>query len=159
MSIMTDSGRVAMAIAIAARPMHLAWGRGLPAWDAQPEPPPVAAIALVDEIGRRLVDEVAFVVEAADGEIAIPAGRFARSVAPTRNLYVRVAFDFADAAAEEVREIGLFVDSAMVEGLPPGQRYFAPTDLSSPGVLFQLERLRIIRSPAVRQSFELLVTI
>ena len=49
-----ESGRIGLAIAVASQPLHLAWGRGSPAWDSTPESPPGNANALTDEIGRRL---------------------------------------------------------------------------------------------------------
>ena len=52
MLFLQDAGRTKLAQTIAALPIHLAIGRGLPAWDSAPEPPPATATQLVDEIGH-----------------------------------------------------------------------------------------------------------
>ena len=69
MAVLQQAGRIALAKAVAAQTIHIAWGRGLPAWDAAPEPEPITANALVDEIGRRLVTEVRFARPDDNGEI------------------------------------------------------------------------------------------
>ena len=38
MAVLQNQGRTALARAIASQSLYLAWGRGLPAWDAAPEP-------------------------------------------------------------------------------------------------------------------------
>ncbi len=40
MLFLQDAGRTKLAQTIAALPIHMAIGRGLPAWDSAPEPPP-----------------------------------------------------------------------------------------------------------------------
>ena len=140
MAILTTSGRTAMAVAIAAQPLHLAWGSGDPAWDDALIPEPIDATALVQEVGRRAVTLVQFCQPDPDGELIVPSGRFAISAEPTQHLYLRFNFDFADAAAGLIREAGVFLGSVVQSGLPEGQRYFAPADLASPGTLLALER-------------------
>lgn len=160
MAILTQSGRAAMAAAIAALPIHLAWGSGDPAWDATPVPEPTDATALVDEIGRRLATQVQYVVPAESGEIIVPNGRFSVSETITNHLYMRFAFDFGDAPASTIREVAVMVGTAVNPALPPGQRYFVPADLTDPGMLYALERIpKFDRSPAVRQTFEFVITI
>lgn len=140
MAILTTSGRTAMAVAIAAQPLHLAWGSGDPAWDEALIPEPIDATALVQEVGRRTVTLVQFCQPDPDGELIVPSGRFAISAEPTQHLYLRFNFDFADTAAGLIREAGVFLGSVVQSGLPEGQRYFAPADLASPGTLLALER-------------------
>ena len=69
MATLQDDGRIALAMAMAAQHVHLAWGRGLPAWDAVAEPEPSNATALVDEVGRRLATFVGYVEPDAAGEV------------------------------------------------------------------------------------------
>lgn len=160
MAILTLSGRAALARAIAEQPLHLAWGSGDPAWDTAREPEPVNATALVNEIGRRTVTQVQYVLPDAAGEIVIPTGRFRISAAPTPHLFVRFTFDFSDAPAAIIREIGIFVGTQTKPGLPAGQRYFAPSDIAAPGTLLSLERLtRFERNPSVRPTFETVISI
>lgn len=162
MAILTQSGRAAMAAAIADQPLHLAWGSGDPAWDTTPQPEPTSATTLVNEIGRRTVTQVQFVVPDPGGTIVVPTGRFNPSPgnAPTNHLYLRFNFDFEDAPAATIREVGVFVGTEFDPALPPGQRYFAPADIVQSGILLALERIpKFDRSPAVRQNFETVITV
>lgn len=160
MAILTTSGRAAMAQAIAALPIHLAWGSGDAAWDSAPVPEPVSAAGLVAEIGRRTAAQVAFALPNANGEIVVPTGRFSISQTPTNHLYTRFSFDFTDAPNSVIRELGVFVGTAMKSGQPAGKMYFVPADYQSAGTLLALERVaKFQRSPSVRQTFEFVLTI
>lgn len=156
MATLQDDGRIALAVAMAAQPVHLAWGRGLPAWDAQPEPEPIDATGLIDEVGRRLATFVGFVQPDPAGEVELPSGsKYTVVAGPTRWLYVRVVFNFADADGETLRELGIFFGSQPVAGLPVGQRYFTPDQVAAPGRLYTLERVPAFqRNGAVRQTYE-----
>ena len=156
MAVLQDKGRTALARAIAAQSIFLAWGRGLPAWDAAPAAEPTTAAALVDEIGRRQVTAVQYVQPDAAGEIELPDGtRYTVSATPTKWLHVRWTFDCADAAGEDVRELGIFVGGTVVDGLPPGQRYFTAAQVATPGDLYCLEQLpKFTRNAGVRQVQE-----
>lgn len=156
MATLQDDGRIALAMAMAAQPVHLAWGRGLPTWDAVAEPEPSNATALVDEVGRRLATFVGYVEPDAAGEVELPSGSKYKVVAgPTRWLYVRVVFNFEDADGETIRELGITFGATPVAGLPAGQRYFTPAQIAQPGRLYTLERVpAFTRNGAVRQTFE-----
>lgn len=148
------AGKTQTATLIAALPIHIAWGRGLPAWDAAPEPEPVSAVALVDEIGRRTA-EVQYVLPDASGSIETPQGNYKLVAEPTRYLLVRAVFGFGEGADQRIREIGVFVGSQPVAGLPAGQRYFLQEDIATPGALHLLDRSqRFDRNGAVRPAFE-----
>lgn len=173
MAILTASGRTAIARAIAAQPLHFAWGTGDPAWDTDGVPPEqIAASELLHELGRRTATSVQFVVPDDEGDVIVPVfndpasggnirRRFAVSAEPTNNLFMRFNFDFEDAPASIIRELAVYVGSVPIEGLPAGQRYFTPAELADKGTLLALENLRerIIRSPNARQSFEFVLTI
>jgi hypothetical protein len=156
MSTLQDDGRIGETEAFINLPLFIAWGRGNPAWDALAQPEPTDANALVDEIGRRLVTQAQFVVPDANGEIEFPESKYKVSAVPTKWAYVRVVFDFDDAVGETVRELGVFFGSTVDPELPPGQRYFLPDQVVTPGRLKLLHRLenKIIREGGVRQSFD-----
>jgi hypothetical protein len=160
MAILTTSGRAALAAAVKQQALHLAIGEGDPSWDAQhPPSESIASTALLREVGRRVVDEVHFVSAADDGEIVVPTGRFSISSTPTNNLFIRVRFDFEDAATSTIREQGLFVGTVTKPELPAGQKYFLPTDLLDAGILLVLENsVPIVRQPSTRETFEFVVT-
>jgi hypothetical protein len=155
MATLQDRGRISLARAIAQLPIHLAWGSGLPAWDAAPEPEPSNATALVNEIGRRTATQIGYAVPDEAGSIELVSGRYSIAPEPTQWVYVRFTFDFADAAGETIRELGIFTSTVLAAGLPAGQRYFTPAQVSSLGDLYALERIpHFVRNGAVRQFFE-----
>lgn len=113
-STVTEQGRIAMAVAIAARPLHIAWGLGDEAWDSMDPlewPSLVKATALVNEVGRRKPSVVGFVTPDDNGSIVVPVEkrvteegtvevvtkRYAYSAEPTAYLYLRADFDYSDA--------------------------------------------------------------
>lgn len=160
MAILTTSGRTAMAVAVASKPIHLAWGQGDAAWDTTPVPEPVSATALVDEVGRRVATSIGYCTPDPAGEIVVPTGEFTASATPTNHLYLRFNFDFADASDKAIREAAVFIGTQVIEGLPIGQKYFLPSQIADGGILLALERFtKITRSPTVRQSFEFVLTI
>lgn len=148
-------GRIATAELIAAQSIHIAWGTGNPAWDANPEPEPIDAAALVAEVGRRTATQVGFVLPDPAGSIETPQGNFTLSAVPTRWLYIRAAFAYTDAADKRIREIAIFLGTETIAGLPPGQRYFTPAEIARPGRLYLLDRSQNFqRDGAVRPAFE-----
>lgn len=173
LATLTKTGRAAMAKAIASRPLHLGWGAGDPAWD-EPDaeiPSLIHATALQAELGRRAPASVGFVQPDEAGDVVVPTGwandgtvevtRYRQVTEPTPYLYIRVNYDYDNAATAVIREIGLFMDTVTKEGLPPGQRYFGPGDLEDPGLLLAAQILLppINRSPSVRQSVEFVLPI
>lgn len=160
MAILTTSGRVALAMSVSNEPIHLAWGSGDPDWDTTPVAESISATALVAEVGRRIATSIRYCTPDVAGEIIVPNGRFAESADPTNHLFLRFNFDFIDAPLASIRELGIFIGTTVNAGLPPGQMYFLPADVLTPGTLLALERIpKITRSAAVRQSFEFVLTI
>lgn len=111
LATLTQSGRAAIARAIAAQPLFLAWGSGDPAWDADDATLPslVTATRLVNELGRRRASSVGYVTPDEDGGIVIPVStggeeaqemRYRVSPEPTPYLYCVTNFDFNDAPAD-----------------------------------------------------------
>lgn len=141
MLFLMNSGRIALAQAVAARPITVAIGRGLPAWDALPEPPPATETALVDEVGRRLVTDIQFVIPDPDGGIEMPSGnRYTIVAQPSPYLFISATFGYSDAVGEPIREVGVFLDAQMVAGLPSGQRYFSADQVANGGLAYGIER-------------------
>jgi hypothetical protein len=159
MAIITQSGRAAMAQAVKNQAMHVAWGIGDPEWDTEPVPEDTTRTELVNEVGRRVVDEVFFCEPDEEGELEASNGRFTLSETPTRNLFIRVRYNFTDASGYTIRELGLFINSETDGDLPEGQEYFLPNQVIDPGILLLLEyEPPMIRTPAVRESFSFVVT-
>lgn len=173
LATLTHIGRAAIALAISERPLHIAWGSGDAAWD-NPDtalPSLLDATSLVNELGRRTPGTIGFVEPDEAGDIVIPisAGgegavqeaRYSSVSGPTPFLYVRAHYNYADASNAVIREMGVFMNTGFVEGLPPGQQYFTPADIAEPGLLLaaQIFLPRINRSPSVRQTVEFVLPI
>ena len=158
MAILTKSGRIVIAESIAARPIHLAWGTGDGSWLVAPNESSDAS-GLIAEVGRRIASDVGFVTPDPTGDIILPTGTYKRSATPTNHLFVVTNFDFADGGSSVIREVAIFAGSTIVSGLPAGQKYFTPNQISTPGRLLHLENLApIFRSPAIRENFEQVIT-
>ena len=122
-------------------------------------PEAIAQTGLLREVGRRIVDEVHFVTTDPEGEIIVPTGRYRLSTDPTNHLFIRVRFDFEDAATSVVREQGLFVGTQTEPELPLGQKFFIPAQITAPGILLVLQHsVPIVRQPSTRETFEFVVT-
>lgn len=159
MAILTNSGRVAMAQSVKAQAIHLAWGSGSAVWDTTPVPESIAATALLAEIGRRAATYVQYCEPDEAGAIIVPTGRFTESATPTKHLYMRFAFDFTDAPTATIRELAVFVGTKIVAGLPVGQMYFEPNQVTDPGTLLVIEHIaKFERSASMRQTFEFVIT-
>ena len=122
-------------------------------------PEPIGQTALLREVGRRVVDEVHFVAADPEGEIVVPTGRYRLVTEPTNHLFIRVRFDFEDAATSVVREQGLFVSTQTDPELPLGQKFFIPAQITDAGILLVLQNsVPIVRQPSTRETFEFVVT-
>ena len=106
-----------------------------------------------------MVDEVHFVAADPEGEIVVPTGRYRLVAEPTNHLFIRVRFDFEDAATSVVREQGLFVGTQTDPELALGQKFFIPAQITDAGILLVLQNsVPIVRQPSTRETFEFVVT-
>ena len=154
MAIITISGRAGMAKSIKNSPLYIAWGQGqhdVESNEKTPEDP--TQTELFRDVGRRVVDNVQFVVGDDEGELITPTGRWTISETPTNNLYISATFDFEDASGYTIREYGLFVNTETKSDCPEGQRYFLPTEIENPGELLMLENcVPLIRTGDTRHE-------
>ena len=159
MSILTTSGRAAIAASIKQQPIHLAWGNGNTSWQENPPPEQMSATGLIKEVGRRTANEVSFCIPDEQGDLIIPTGRFRAVDEATNNLYINFTFDFTDSPDEIIRELGVMVGTTVNGDLPPGQRYFLPNEITKHGILLVLEHtVPLVRTPATRETFSFVVT-
>lgn len=175
LATLTHQGRAAIALAMSKRPLHLAWGTGDPAWDADGATLPslLTATALTHEVGRRTPNRIGFVEPDEAGDIIIPVSAGAEGAVqearyrlvtdgnPTPFLYIQTNYNYEDASNVVIREMGIFMDTEMIADLPEGQRYFTPAQLASPGLLLAAQIIlpAINRSPSVRQTVEFVLPI
>jgi hypothetical protein len=159
MPSLSVTGRVALAELIYMNPVHLAWGIGDGVWTSTVPAETGSESGLISEIGRRTVTQIEYVVPDVAGAIVLPTGSFSVSVTPTRYLYFRTDFDFSDAVGAAVREVGLFIRTVTIAGLPEGQKYFTPAQVADPGRLVYLKNYSpIYRLPDTRERFEFVMT-
>jgi hypothetical protein len=148
-------GRVLIAELTAAQDIYFALGTGNPDWDTMPEAEPVSATTLVAEVGRRKATTISYVLPDIDGAIETPQGNYAISATPTRFLYLTCTFAFTELADEHIREVGVFANCITKAGLPAGQRFFLPDEVTAPGRCLLIDRSQnFVRSGTVRPSFE-----
>lgn len=158
MPILTNSGRVAIAESIKAQPLHVAWGGGDGDW-LEPPVENIDATALLEEFGRLVATSVEFVTPNEEGNIVVPGGIFSVSATPTEHLLITANFEFSNAPSAVIREMAVFVGSETVGGLPVGQTYFVPAEISDPGRMLHVENFApIYRSPAIRESFQIVIS-
>ena len=120
----------------------------------------IHATTLLREVGRRKVDTVTYCVADPEGLLVSPTGRFSVSETPTNLLHFHTTFDFEDASTETIRELGIFIGTAVAENCPAGQRYFLPHEITDPGILLVCENIvPLIRTPATREAFSFVVTL
>lgn len=172
MAILVEVGRAAVATAIKAQSIHLAWGSGDPAWDASRPVESVSTTALTKEIGRRRVTQSMYCRIDPNGSIVVPGNRFEISNTPTKFLYLRFAYDFLDSPTETIRELGVFIGTVPLSSQPVGNASANPNfpdyllaagtgitaEYSDPGQLLVLEYIdKLLRSATIRQQFEFVI--
>ena len=153
MIVLQDTGRIALAKALAAMPAYFAWGRGDGAWQGPPAVP--IAGQMRDEIGRSLATIVEYVVPAteADYDYMAPEGvgdnilYYKKSAQPSQWLYLQANFGFFDADGETVRECALFFGTTVTPDTPPGHRYITAGQVATPGDMYTME----YRKPSPRE--------
>lgn len=160
MSIFTTSGRAALATALKANPLHVAWGTGTPEWDNDTPRESRSAQALTREIGRRKAKRVQYVTPSPDGEVVSLGGRYTASTTPTPHLHIHAEFDFEDGTGETIRELGVFIGTKIKASVPSGQRYYRPEDLESAGTLFAIDHITAVtRGVGSRMGFDFVITL
>lgn len=174
LATLTNSGRSAIAVAISKRPLHFAWGSGLESWDEEDSgdlPSLIDSTELFNEVGRRKVTVTSFALEDEQGDITIPIGRlpdgsvevkrYLQVAEPTKNLLIRVTFDYEDASSSIIREAGVFMDTKTNLDLPPGQLYFKPAEIVDKGYLLAAQIIipSLNRSPSIRPAVDFVLPI
>ena len=160
MAVLTVSGRAALAASLKERSIYLAWGSGDPSWDDNPVAEDTSRTGLYAEVGRVPALIKGFAVPDSKGEIILPSGRFRQVTEPAPHLYLRFSFDFNDSPDATIRELGVFVGTVPVKGLPEGQRYLLLDQVQDPGLLLAVEHIPAFqRSLATRQMFEFVISI
>jgi hypothetical protein len=158
MAILTNTGRSELVRSIFEQPIFMGWGKADGAWQ-EPQPESTDATNLQDPIGYRKATQVSYCEPDQDGEISVSSGSFSKSVSQTRHLYIQFKYDFDDAKAQTIREIGVFLNTQTQADLPDGQMYFDHSQVTDPGQMLLLENYRaLFRDDGVRESFDFVVT-
>ena len=160
MAVLQQAGRIALAKAVAAQTIHIASGPRPARLDAAPEPEPITANALVDEIGRRLVTEVRFARPDDNGEIELPSGaalQRQRHTPPPSSTCARPSASTTPRARTCARWACSSAPRSPRTCRPASAGVLA-SQLTGKGELYTLERRpRILRSGSVRQVEEIIL--
>ena len=70
-------------------------------------------------------------------------------------------FDYGEGLSSSIREIGIFIDTEIKEGLPETQTYFTPEEIENPGTLILLEHLESVDTftPSKKGSYGTIFTL
>lgn len=132
------------------------------AFHVNPPPASVGATSLLAEVGRRRVVNKMFVVPDNEGEIVAESGQFSPSPenAPTNHVYLEVAFLPSEASDQSIREVGVFSQVVTQVGLPGGQLYFTPSQVTQSGDMWTSKNLpTIVRNGTSRETFHFVITL
>lgn len=158
MAVLTNPGRAAVAKSVYELDIHLAWGSGLESWDTTPVGPDINASSLINEVGRRVVSQKMYCTPDPSGGLVVPTGTFSPSSTPTKYIYMRFAFDFADSPSAVIRELAVMLRTVPKPSVPSGKAYLLPAEVLSFGDILVLERIpKLERSASIRQQFEFVV--
>jgi hypothetical protein len=159
MATLVDSGRTAIADTIRGSTIFMGWGSGLTSWDTTFVVEQLSKTQLVTPVGYRKLTESAYCTPDPAGTIVVPTGSFLITQTPTKHLYLRFTFDYEDAPNAQIRETAVFLGTTTQAGLPLGQMYFSPAQVTNPGTMLVAENIaRLNRNPATRETFEFVVT-
>lgn len=159
MSILTTTGRAAIATAFKNNTIHIAWGTGDSSWDTESVRESRSATGLTHEVGRRLISLAEYCEPSETGDIIMRGAKFRHSSTPTPHLHLRADFDFDDGLGETIRELGVFIGTVPLSTVPQGKRYLKPNELQSTGILLALDHItQIERGVASRISFDFVIT-
>ena len=110
--------------------------------------PTLHETALVDEVGRGRMTNIDYVLPSAENENPdarhLPVGNqsYAFSDVPTRMLLIRCRLAAGDAVGKAITEVGLFSGCEVAADLPPGQLFYTPDQIATPGMLLMADRVR-----------------
>ena len=166
MAILTEQGRIRLASEVHKLPIYMAWGEGNEEWKGNDlsDTVDVEDRALLSPVGVLKVTEKCFVEPVTDeskAEIDVDSGLFNRSDnngdTATKHLYMKFQFDFDHAEGKTIREMGVYVGTALSGD--PLYVDLENTEIEDLGDLMLLEHRRPIhRDEGVRETFEFVIT-
>ncbi len=165
MAILTYLGRTAFLQYIITCPIYLAIGEGISSWGNVPDAPDYEADGLINVFGYKKLTRAFFVNEDDDGNIDMPGGKkYQQSDTPTRELYMHFAFPYGEGTTEKlVREVGVFINTRTLGGLPSKQTYFTPEEIGNKGTLIILDHINADDankfSPKHKGAYETILTL
>ncbi|MFV0410289.1 MAG: hypothetical protein ACK5LJ_11525 [Paracoccus sp. (in: a-proteobacteria)] len=160
---LTTAGRASVADILTQQLFHFAWGSGDSAWTAS-DLGDTDQTALTAEISRKLITVIGFAMPDSGGSIVIPVGTgsetYSRSVTPTPYLYLKASVLPAEDVGAEIRELGVFIKPTLANGVPAGQSYLLPADVSDAGQLLAYSRFEpMTKTSSTRHEFEFVLPI
>ena len=111
---MLEEGHIALAKSLLQDDFFMAWGtipEGEPVWSNNPPALDPTTKALMQEVGRRLVTQKSFCKPDPNGPIEVNEQTWILSEEPTRYIYLQFKFDFQDAPADTLYQLGVFLST------------------------------------------------
>lgn len=111
---MLEEGHIALAKSLLQDDFYMAWGtipEGEPVWSQNPPALDPNTTNLLQEVGRRLVTQKSFCRPDPAGPIEVNEQTWILSDTPTRYIYLQFKFDFQDAPADTLYQLGIFLST------------------------------------------------
>lgn len=113
---------------------------------------------LYEEVGRRLIQLKQYVTPDPSGTIQTSNGSWSVSDTPTKYLYLKAQFDYADAPDDMLYQFGIFIGTEATSG-NENQLYLTPDMIANKGTLLGIENHNlIIRESSTRESHAVILT-
>lgn len=121
--------------------------------------PTVGQTDLVNFLGLLKVTNKTYVTPDVAGLLSTGDGeKWTASGSPTPYIYLEAGYDYIDESDKVIREIGVFADVTLDGGLPGGQTYFPPADISDQGTIINVENIApITRSVSNKGIFSVVL--
>ena len=106
---------------------------------------------LNNEIGRKQISGLAYVVADTEGLIQTDTGTWTLSATPTNHILFQVSFIAGEATGTTIREFGIFVETELAETITEGQVYFPIADVVDGGIMLLKQKQAPITKDAVTE--------
>lgn len=141
--------------------VFLGLGAGQVGWGDNPPNTVPGATAMVAPLCYRkiLVCEYAE-LDNVNGDIVMPNGdKYKITLTPTDTLYFRGVVELDEGAAFTYREMAVFFETTTQAGLPGGQLFFTPAQVTNPGTMVLIQnRTPVLRNAETRETFHAIAT-
>lgn len=156
--ILTDSGHIALAIAMKSKKFYLGWGTldsGF--WTDTPPREDATDKTLKKPVGIVATENISYVKPSTTGTIETDNAKWEVSADPTKYLYMKFRFTQTQNADSVIYQLGIFSDTTFSAN--PTDQYHLATDVADWGNLVMYENISPIhRNSTTKENFEFVIT-